>query len=157
MPFPYTQAVIAYEDDVQQGTFITPLQLALKMQACVLNPDDIAAIATLTSDTTVETATGARRTLTYALGQEFNACLQPIPDLVPGEEGNSLTLLSGADSADDTPGTPGYPGSGTPGAGPSVPNPPLASASGPFQNLYTITLRKFLSSNTLRQLPPIVT
>jgi len=156
MPFPYTKAILAYEDDVQPGSLITPSDLALRMKACVLNPEDISMIATLTDDETIVTSTGARRTLTYALGQEFNATLQPIPAPVGGEEGNSLTVLSGAPNADDSPGTPGYPGSGSPGAGPSVPNPPLASASGCFQNLYTHVLRKCLASNTVRQLPPLV-
>jgi hypothetical protein len=169
MPFPYSQAVLSYVDDVQPGTFITPADLAASMQACQLDTADISMVATLVTDVTTVTPTGAQRTLTFALGQEFNATLQPIPPPSTGEEGSSLTIgqppfvsIDGkcANQIVDPPRccNPGCNICGTtPCPGPNEPNPPLASASGPFQDLFTFTLRKCLASQTLHQLPPIVT
>lgn len=184
MPFPYSEAIVTYVDDVAPGSFTTPADLAAKMQACVLDTWDIAMVATLVSDVTTVTPTGAQRQLKFALGQEFNSTLQPIPppgvcDPANGEGGNaeagsSLTIgtppfttiaaaaarSSGRRNRVTRCGNPcKIPCAicGTaPCPGPNQPNPPLASASGIFQDLFTITLRKCLSSSTLHQLPPIL-
>jgi len=135
----YSQAVLTYV--AVAAPTVAPLALALKMQACPLDTQDTSFFAELLSDVTIETATGATRTLTFALGQTFNDCLQPTP--APAE-GSSIPVG-------------GYPGPGYPPAGST--NPPLGSASTFFQDLYTFTLRQFCACrpDQLFQLPPIVT
>jgi hypothetical protein len=136
MPFPYTQAVLTYT--ALAATGVAPATLATKMAAVDLTTNAMNSLlgATLSSDVTEVTDAGAERTLTFALGEAFNSCLQPSP---PAGPNTSLTV--------------------PPEGGPSIPNPPLASASCFFQNLYTHTLRAKLvcSPDQLFQEPPILT
>ena len=135
MPFPYTTAILTYVVDASPG--VDPAALKARLESCPLDTQDTSGAAALTSDVTVQTATGAKRTLTFALGEAFNSSLQATP-------------MAGAQSSLIVP----------PDGGPSEPNPPLASASGFFQNLYTHTLQRWCASygpTGVRQLPPILT
>jgi hypothetical protein len=136
MPFPYTKAVVTYT--AVAAVSVDPAVLATKMAAVDLTTNAMNSLlgAMVSSDVTVATETGAERTLTFALGENFNACLQAAPEAGPG---TSLEV--------------------PPSGGPSLPNPPLASASCFFQNLYTHTLRAKLvcRPDQLFQQPPILT
>ena len=136
MPYPYTQAVVTYVAVANSN--LAPATLAAKLALVDLTTNAIDSMigASLSSDETVATEDGAERTLTFALGEAFNSCLQPTP---PAGPNTSLEVPA-----------PG---------GPSVPNPPLSSASCFFQNLYTHTLRAKLvcTPDQLYQNPPILT
>lgn len=143
MPFPYSSAVLTYVADASVG--VAPADLAARMQSCDLGLPAIMTLLglTLTSDVTSVTATGAQRVVTFALGEAFNATLQA--SAVAGADSSLITTDCGDPAAC---------------AGPSIPDPPLASASGYFQNLYTHALQQWCSSYGpagVRQLPPIVT
>lgn len=126
MPFPYTQAVLSY---TVQATNVTPAQMKVAMEQVVLDTTDFPAV-NLTSDTTVETATGAERTLIFALQPAFNTSLAP-----PA-------------SVQVTCPCPPQP--------PPTALPVTADPAAFFQNFYTLTLSKALVAPVV-QLPPIVT
>ena len=68
----FSQAVLSYKVDV---TNVTPAQMKVAMEAVPLDTVDFPLAASLTSDTTVQTATGAERTLVFALSSAFNKAL----------------------------------------------------------------------------------
>jgi hypothetical protein len=64
--------VLSYKVD---STNVTQAQMKIAMESVVLDTVDYPAVQ-LTSDVTVQTATGAERTLTFSLTPEFNTALQ---------------------------------------------------------------------------------
>jgi hypothetical protein len=71
-PLPtFSKAVLSY---VVKATNVTPAQMKVAMEAVVLDAVDYPTV-TLVTDVTVVTATGAQRTLTFALAPAFNTAL----------------------------------------------------------------------------------